>query len=49
VTEPDELERALAPIRRTLGGERVKELRAEGRGMTLEQAVAYALEDRAAR
>jgi hypothetical protein len=30
-TEPDELERALAPIRRTLGGERVKELQAEGR------------------
>jgi tetratricopeptide (TPR) repeat protein len=45
VAEPVELERALAPIHQALGEERVNALQGEGRAMTLEQAIDYALDD----
>jgi predicted ATPase/class 3 adenylate cyclase len=47
VSEPVELERALAPIRQALGDKRVDALQAEGRAMTLEQVIDYALAEEA--
>jgi predicted ATPase len=44
LSELAELQRALAPIREALGEERLKELDAEAKATTLEQAIAYALE-----
>jgi non-specific serine/threonine protein kinase len=43
--EQDELERKLDSARQTLGGVQVERAREEGRAMSLDQAIAYALEE----